>query len=121
MTRWWWFRACNNPSPHENGSLPSATTVEEIKGATSSCVNNSRAHPSSDGLITSSNVLNAAQTLSTCIQQMGNATPAPDPLTASIINTWLDTHLPAFRSYFGGLIFSNVNHGVGFQLERPHS
>lgn len=56
-------------------------------------VNNSRC-PSSDGVITGSNVLNAAQTLSTCIQQMGNATPAPDPLTAGVINTWLDTHLP---------------------------
>ncbi|XP_059622776.1 liprin-beta-1 isoform X2 [Phlebotomus argentipes] len=92
MTRWWWFRACNNPSPHENGSLPSATTVEELKGATSSCVNNRC--PPNDGVVTSSNVLNAAQTLSTCIQQLGNATPAPDPLTAGIINTWLDTHLP---------------------------
>ncbi|XP_055691916.1 liprin-beta-1 isoform X7 [Lutzomyia longipalpis] len=91
MTRWWWFRACNNPSPHENGSLPSATTADELKGSTSSCVNNSRCPP--DG-VTSSNVLNAAQTLSICIQQLGNGTPAPDPLTAGIINTWLETHLP---------------------------
>uniref|UniRef100_A0A1B0CR32 non-specific serine/threonine protein kinase n=1 Tax=Lutzomyia longipalpis TaxID=7200 RepID=A0A1B0CR32_LUTLO len=38
MTRWWWFRACNNPSPHENGSLPSATTADELKGSTSSYI-----------------------------------------------------------------------------------
>lgn len=44
--------------------------------------------------VVSSNVLIAAQTLAMSIQQSGNITPSPDPLTARIINTWLDTHLP---------------------------
>ncbi|XP_055691921.1 liprin-beta-1 isoform X11 [Lutzomyia longipalpis] len=67
-----------------------ASALQQMDGIISG-VNNSRCPP--DG-VTSSNVLNAAQTLSICIQQLGNGTPAPDPLTAGIINTWLETHLP---------------------------
>lgn len=42
----------------------------------------------------STTVLDAAHTLSMCIQQMGPITPTPDSRTASVINQWLDTHLP---------------------------
>lgn len=42
----------------------------------------------------STTVLDAAHTLSMCIQQMGPITPSPDSRTASVINQWLDTHLP---------------------------
>lgn len=39
-------------------------------------------------------VLAAAQTLAMILQQTGQLAPSPDPLTAGLIGTWLETHLP---------------------------
>uniref|UniRef100_A0AAG5D397 SAM domain-containing protein n=1 Tax=Anopheles atroparvus TaxID=41427 RepID=A0AAG5D397_ANOAO len=57
------------------------------------------ANPSSNGGlhhgIQSTSILAAAQSLAMALQQQSSSFhPAPDPITADIINTWLDTHLP---------------------------
>lgn len=44
--------------------------------------------------VTQANVLATAQTLSMILKQSGNMAPSPDPITADVINTWLETHLP---------------------------
>lgn len=43
---------------------------------------------------TVSQVLTTAKKLSLILQQNGNMSQSPDPVTASILNTWLETHLP---------------------------
>lgn len=48
------------------------------------------------------NVLAAAQTLSMVLQQSGSMAPSPDPITAGVINTWLETHLPVSLLHFKG-------------------
>ncbi|EDV97159.1 GH14825 [Drosophila grimshawi] len=45
-------------------------------------------------LISATNVLSTAKTLALALQQVGLAAPAPDPVTASIISDWLETHIP---------------------------
>lgn len=57
--------------------------------------------------VTATGILSAAQALCNFIQQSGNVTPAPDPITAGIIHTWLDTHLPV--SGFGLEIPAHLN------------
>lgn len=44
--------------------------------------------------ISQPNILATAQALAMILQQSGNMAPSPDPITAGIINTWLETHLP---------------------------
>lgn len=55
---------------------------------------NRNTSPDGQTSISYSNVLAAAQTLAMILQQSGNMAPSPDPITAGIINTWLETHLP---------------------------
>ncbi|CAD7088008.1 unnamed protein product [Hermetia illucens] len=50
-----------------------------------------------------SNVLATAQSLALAIQQAGTHTPSPDPVTAGILNNWLETHLPLFGNIHGKL------------------
>lgn len=40
----------------------------------------------------------AAKKLSILLQQNGNMAHQPDPFTAQILNTWLETHLPVSDS-----------------------
>lgn len=56
--------------------------------------NRNTSSPDGQTSISQSNVLAAAQTLAMILQQTGNMAPSPDPITAGIINTWLETHLP---------------------------
>ncbi|XP_052903007.1 liprin-beta-1 isoform X2 [Anopheles moucheti] len=45
--------------------------------------------------IRSTSILAAAQSLAMALQQQSSSMhPSPDPITADIINTWLDSHLP---------------------------
>lgn len=55
---------------------------------------NRNTSPDGQTSLSQSNVLAAAQTLAMILQQSGNLAPSPDPITAGIINTWLETHLP---------------------------
>lgn len=55
---------------------------------------NRNTSPDGQTSVSYSNVLAAAQTLAMILQQSGNMAPSPDPITAGIINTWLETHLP---------------------------
>lgn len=41
-----------------------------------------------------SSVLVTAKKLSILLQQNGNMAQQPDPFTANILSTWLETHLP---------------------------
>ncbi|XP_041786460.1 uncharacterized protein LOC121601717 [Anopheles merus] len=112
MTRWWWFRACNNPNSHssENGSI--LADGRGVKSAFSgrSCFscdtdyisspddagNNSSSNGGLQHGIRSTSILAAAQSLAMALQQQSSTLhPSPDPITADIINTWLDSHLPA--------------------------
>ncbi|KAJ6648062.1 hypothetical protein Bhyg_03287 [Pseudolycoriella hygida] len=89
MTRWWWFRACNS-SGRDNGEVLSSAHAN----GKSYCAANRNASPDGQTSLSQSNVLAAAQTLAMILQQSGNMAPSPDPITAGIINTWLETHLP---------------------------
>lgn len=66
---------------------------------------NRNTSPDGQTSLSHSNVLAAAQTLAMILQQSGNMAPSPDPITASIINTWLETHLPVSSNII--LIFGN--------------
>ncbi|XP_061518851.1 liprin-beta-1 isoform X18 [Anopheles gambiae] len=111
MTRWWWFRACNNPNSHssENGSI--LADGRGVKSAFSgrSCFscdtdyisspddagNNSSSNGGLQHGIRSTSILAAAQSLAMALQQQSSSLhPSPDPITADIINIWLDSHLP---------------------------
>ncbi|KFB38268.1 Dpse\GA10537-PA-like protein [Anopheles sinensis] len=47
----------------------------------------------------STSILAAAQSLAMALQQQSSSFhPSPDPITADIINTWLDTHIPLLNT-----------------------
>lgn len=60
---------------------------------------NRNTSPDGQTSLSHSNVLAAAQTLAMILQQSGNMAPSPDPITAGIINTWLETHLPVSSNF----------------------
>lgn len=114
MTRWWLFRSCNNSTSRENSEL-TATSVNDFEYKKSGNVfisnftynslynrnlfpfsgANNRLTSSQDvSSVSISNVLATAQSLALAIQQAGTHTPSPDPVTAGILNNWLETHLP---------------------------
>lgn len=50
--------------------------------------------------IQSTSILAAAQSLAMALQQQASSMhPSPDPITADIINTWLDTYLPVSAAF----------------------
>ncbi|XP_037051874.1 liprin-beta-1 isoform X8 [Bradysia coprophila] len=67
--------------------------LQQMDGIISGASNRNTS-PDGQTSLSQSNVLAAAQTLAMILQQSGNMAPSPDPITASIINTWLETHLP---------------------------
>lgn len=61
-----------------------------------------------------SSVLIAAKKLSILLQQNGNMAHQPDPFTANILSTWLETHLPVCSKFVvHSILIQLFSHPVG--------